>query len=372
LELRRIFEEAKPGENPVYIVKRPGLSRGQGVHLVNSVADVDAMLNQSHPCAPLQKKKPIAQQYIKNVYLLEGHKVTFRVYATITSLDPLRIYVFPDGLGRICAHKYTLEPEFMRDIFTHVDSYDINHVREEEFNSELETAASSLKHEGLRSSITQVVASLEQEGRDGKKVWEEMKRVVLMSIIAAEPEMNKEFQDYIIGNRTRRLSPWEMVGYDLLVDTDLKVWLLEINNSPSMSPHTELENSIKRTLLHDLFDLVDISNVDLLQMEDKVEKKWQTFQRIRDDPEIAWNGFDPKLIKTKEDMWAIVETEIENNRKGHFDRLFPIAGGDYLLKFLDNRRNDLIVKWLNSNLSISVFDSIVEDHTMDPIVNQQL
>ncbi len=50
-----------------------------------------------------------------------------------------------------------------------------------------------------------------------------------------------------------------MVGYDVLIDDTGRAYILEINNSPSMSPHSSLENKIKQQLLHDLFDLVGTS-----------------------------------------------------------------------------------------------------------------
>jgi hypothetical protein len=54
----------------------------------------------------IQKKIPLAQQYVMNPMLFHGHKITFRIYVAITSVDPLRIYVYPNGLARICSQEF--------------------------------------------------------------------------------------------------------------------------------------------------------------------------------------------------------------------------------------------------------------------------
>jgi len=137
--LRRLFAdaEARGEEAKTYIIKRPGFARGEGIHLVGTTEQVDDMLKEGNPCYPLSKTRPLAQEYIKDVLLLEGHKVTLRVYAVISSLDPLRIYILPNGLVRIASKEYKTDLASISDVFTHVDSYDINHVNEKEFDDKI-------------------------------------------------------------------------------------------------------------------------------------------------------------------------------------------------------------------------------------------
>jgi hypothetical protein len=75
-----------------------------GVHLVWKLEQIEEMEQQGSLCYPLKKTKPLAQEY-HDSYTIEGHKSTIRVYVAITSLDPLRVYIFPNGLVRICSRK---------------------------------------------------------------------------------------------------------------------------------------------------------------------------------------------------------------------------------------------------------------------------
>jgi tubulin polyglutamylase TTLL9 len=51
---------------------------------------------------------------------------------------------------------------------------------------------------------------------------------------------------------------FELYGYDLLFDSDLKVWLLEVNASPSLTADTDSDYEMKRVLLDDMFNVVDV------------------------------------------------------------------------------------------------------------------
>jgi len=177
-----------------------------------------------------------------------------------------------------------------------------------------------------------------------------------MAILGSEEPMFKEYMDMTTVNRTRKTSPYEMTGYDVLIDRSGKPYILEINNTPSMAPHTVMENGIKKELLHDLFDLVDIENKQYNEVAKLTNRKWKTVQKLQEKQDTVLTGpggvFNLDWIFTKEDMWAIVETELENERRGHFDRIFPSPGADRYMEYIFNARNEIVLRWVNSGLTI--------------------
>ncbi len=120
---------------------------------------------------------------------------------------------------------------------------------------------------------------LKSQGHDSDKLWKDIKNLIAMSIISAEENMYNEFYMLAMHNRARRLYPWELVGYDVLVDNQMRPYLLEINNTPSMVPHTNLENVIKKGVLQNLFTLVDVENSQREQMYQKVAKVWKKISK---------------------------------------------------------------------------------------------
>lgn len=61
---------------------------------------------------------------------------------------------------------------------------------------------------------------------------------------------------------THRTNCFEVFGFDILIDSDLKPWLLEVNLSPSLATDSPLDMTIKSNLLNDVFNLVGVKKFD--------------------------------------------------------------------------------------------------------------
>lgn len=49
---------------------------------------------------------------------------------------------------------------------------------------------------------------------------------------------------------------FEMYGYDVLIEDNLKPWLIEVNASPSVSTTTESDKVLKMNLMRDVFKII--------------------------------------------------------------------------------------------------------------------
>jgi len=59
--------------------------------------------------------------------LIKGLKFDLRLYALICGCDPLRIYLFKDGLVRFATEKYEgVDEDNKTDMFRHLTNYAIN------------------------------------------------------------------------------------------------------------------------------------------------------------------------------------------------------------------------------------------------------
>ena len=49
----------------------------------------------------------------------------------------------------------------------------------------------------------------------------------------------------------------EILGFDIMLDTNMKPWLLEVNSSPAMSMETDVDHVVKPALIRDAVNLVE-------------------------------------------------------------------------------------------------------------------
>lgn len=69
----------------------------------------------------------IVQNYIPNPLLIDGLKFDMRIYVLITCIQPLRIFMYKDGLARFATQLFApLNETNMNDVFKHLTNYAIN------------------------------------------------------------------------------------------------------------------------------------------------------------------------------------------------------------------------------------------------------
>lgn len=79
----------------IWIVKPANLSRGRGIYLIDDITEVNV------------EDVSVISKYITNPLLINGHKFDLRIYVCVTSFDPLRIYVYKEGLARFASEEYS-------------------------------------------------------------------------------------------------------------------------------------------------------------------------------------------------------------------------------------------------------------------------
>ncbi len=53
-----------------------------------------------------------------------------RIYVAVTSIHPLRIYIYNEGLARFATHEYENTRENMQNVFSHLTNYSLNKFSE--------------------------------------------------------------------------------------------------------------------------------------------------------------------------------------------------------------------------------------------------
>jgi len=192
----------------------------------------------------------VVSKYIGNPLLINGHKFDLRIYVLVTCFDPLRIYVFKEGLARFATHKYEKTTEGKSDKFMHLTNYSINK------NSSSFVKSDNLEHDDSCSkwSLSAFCSYLEQINTDMDLFWSRIYDIIIKSILSTEDAISQATKNICI----HRTNCFELFGYDILIDSDLKPWLVEVNLSPSLACESLLDTQIKSTLIAETLNIVGV------------------------------------------------------------------------------------------------------------------
>ncbi|CAK9113623.1 unnamed protein product, partial [Durusdinium trenchii] len=386
-------------KNPssLWIWKPINLSCGKGIRLFSSSIPpgVEKKITQ---------RAGIVQRYVDRPLLINGFKFDLRLYVVVTSFDPLKVYIYQEGLVRLATQKYQCSADSLEERTMHLTNYSINkHAasykqnldkKEDDTKSKVEAAeADALEGESDEAisdlgddaneeethavgdsskwSLRQLEEHLTAQGVDYPLLMSRIEDVIIKTLIAAEPQIVNTWHqgaNYSTASATaiQQVTPnqtcFEIYGFDVMVDEELQPWLLEVNVFPSFSSSSPYDKRIKTQLIADVFTLIGLMPYD----HDTVEKtcKEELAKRLQGSSRnlVISRSHTVSTIRTAtfksfgEAEWRLIlETYEENMRRGHFTRIFPREGSGFYKQFFTTPRysNLVLDRWIQLGGEIS-------------------
>lgn len=191
------------------------------------------------------------QTYVDQPLLLDGFKFDFRVYVLLDSIQPLRFHVYREGISRFCTRPYVPpDPSNLDDVFSHLTNYSLQ-IKSEDFQQN--NGKSEEKEEvSSKRSISMVLRQLQAQGVpvDVDRFWSDIEDICAKTFLALLPTFRARFKAVFPRWTSDKASPcFQTFGFDLMLDCDLKLWLLEINARPSLEYNSLFDLALKQNML---------------------------------------------------------------------------------------------------------------------------
>jgi hypothetical protein len=176
----------------------------------------------------------VVQRYIANPFLLGGLKFDMRIYVVVTSVVPLRAYLFKEGLARFCTVPYKPPKDGnLQNVCMHLTNFAVNKQ-----SKDFQVSECVEQHdEGSKRSISSVFWQIEQaHGTPAGTLWEKIAELTANTLMALRPGL----LEWYLRKPDRRLHPaapkgFQILGMDVLLDSQLNPKLIELNANPSLS-----------------------------------------------------------------------------------------------------------------------------------------
>ncbi|XP_023272967.1 tubulin polyglutamylase TTLL5 [Seriola lalandi dorsalis] len=324
-----------------WIIKPVASSRGRGIYLV------------SNPNQISMDENILVSRYINNPLLIDEFKFDVRLYVLVTSYDPLIVYVYEEGLARFATVKYDRTSKNIKNTFMHLTNYSVNKKSSDYVSCD----DPEVEDYGNKWSMSAVLRYLKQEGKDTTLLMRQIEDLIVKAVVSAELQIATACKMFV----PHKTNCFELYGFDVLIDSNLKPWLLEVNLSPSLACDAPLDLKIKASMIADMFSLVGFVCQDPLSRQPRSDRvtldpslkhpaaprtqkpfsaPTTAHSRVRQRPASASNTEteaskdqqgakhgqgDSTLSLTAEEIKVLRKIKEEYERRGGFIRIFPTA-----------------------------------------------
>jgi hypothetical protein len=274
----------------IWILKPVGLSCGEHITLSHSLLPtLQAVVHAYH-------HKCIVQKYIECPLLLTSKKCKFdiRQWVLISSLQPLAVYGFSEAYIRLAGQSFTLDNAQLNNKFTHL----CNHAIQKEYISPIEEEeggeGGGETRKGCQDArgagwqvegTSETCPTMMTQSSFAQELAEHVRRHNIPCKSSSDafqelifPQIQQIALDSLQSCRDMIHDPhhngFEWLGYDLMVDEQCKVYLIEINTSPDISYSTSVTTPLVQDAVRD--------GLNLLLDELPSRKHTKTIARIDD------------------------------------------------------------------------------------------
>ena len=271
--LKQKFKNYVQTKDDLWIYKPPEGLQGVGIKFLKNSNDF--------------LKYSFISKYISNPHLLKGRKYHIRMYVIVTGFTPLKIYIYNEGQVMRAAHNYSYELSKIENNTAsitngHFNFKDPNYNHNATFNTD----------QGTEWSINVLKNYINKNGGNWEKIWNEIKNISVKSILInfniIKNKLLNDFKFLRSNNIVQRF------GFDIMIDDNMKPWLLEINGIPGMALYNiiNLNNKIGvDTDFINLIGLVPFERPNIKPLDEEIKYK----NKIDEELQISICEFERPL-----------------------------------------------------------------------------
>lgn len=240
-EYHIFVEEFKRRAGNIWIMKPAGKAQGRGIFLFRKLKDITDWKKEDyfHHDEPKETKDLpetyVVQRYIDNPYLIGGKKFDIRVYVLVMSYSPLKVWVYRSGFARFSNTRFSLDS--ISDTFVHLTNVAVQ-----------KTAPDYDSEKGCKWSLQELrmYFTAKHTPEVTRQLFHQIDNIFIKTL--------QSVQKIIINDK----HCFELYGFDLMIDKNLKPWIIEVNASPSLTASSVTDYNLKFGLLEDMLHVVDL------------------------------------------------------------------------------------------------------------------
>jgi hypothetical protein len=283
--MTRLYQK-RPVRSKAHILKPDKGALGIGIKVI-----------PPHGDEPVPPEPCVLQEYIQS-YLYRGVKFDFRIYCLVIWESGPLVYVYRDGIARLCSAPSTEQSRFGQLTNTAVNITNPN-----------------VTAESITRSVAEVLGDLGQKPEIINRIWNQIDDAVVFTILSGFTRMQADLRAYPALKFDLYPRCFQLLGFDVLLDEDLKPWVLEVNYRPSLDWGTQQEHDLKVKLIEDVLNLA----LPRREFDEAIDS------RNSRNPSSGDTGTQPLGDQALDAALRKAKVEAEKSAT-QFKKVYPVAG----------------------------------------------
>jgi len=216
----------------MFIVKPTQGCQGDGIFLAQTWSDLEK--------ASVYWGDFVVQKYIHPPMLLYQKKFDLRIYALVTNVEPLCLFLNQEGLARFCTQDYKKPTKSnIRNHYIHLTNYSLNKTS----GNFVHTDELFEPNEGSKQTLTSVFEAIKQAGYNVQEIKTQINQAIAKTFAAVQPVLSNLYRNCLRQHKIKQMKCFQIIGVDVMLDKKGKAWVIELNANPSLRTDYEEEVS---------------------------------------------------------------------------------------------------------------------------------
>lgn len=258
------------GKN-VWIIKPADFNRGRGIRIFNSLEVfrniIAECVSDMHNKRELQENVYIIQKYIESPLLINNRKFDIRVWVLVT--HKLGCYFYKHGYIRTSSEKYSLDDSLLSNQYIHLTN---NAIQKESSLYEKYELGNQLSFESFQDYL-----NLQYPGKFSLvSLIEDMKLMIKHTLSSVKKKLNPNNREFC----------FEIFGFDFILDSNGRIWLIECNTNPCIELSSPLLGQLIPNMIKEAFNLT-IDTIFPVPNQSKLNpNNWEFLQSLKNNDKI--------------------------------------------------------------------------------------
>ena len=214
----------------------------------------------------IKLKKFLITKYLYNPHLIKGYKYDLRFHGLVSTIKPLKLYLYNEGLVRLASEKYNFSITDPHNKYAFLTNLFINKKNKNKF----------IYPKNMKDMEESNLWNLEtfqkycaRNNINYDKIFSEVGDIFIKMMIT----VREKIINYIEKTKLQCSNFYHLIGFDIILDENLKPYLLETNRRCGFRNDNDAEKYYTYNIIVDTLNIVGLRPKNMNFISEKKNKK---------------------------------------------------------------------------------------------------